>query len=435
MTARRVLLIAPDFPPCNLVGVHRVRLFSRHLREFGYEPIVLTLQPDEYETKLDPELERLVDPTVEVIRTPAIPIRPVRLFGDTALRSFPYHLAAIDRLVRTRKIDLLFLSVLPAYSSLLGPIVSRRYNIPYVIDYQDPWVQPFQRTHWRSPKSLAVHTLSRVLEPRAVSRAAGVMGVSDGYFAGVVNRNPRLRSLPTAGIPLGGEPLDHETVSRRTDRSRLLNRPELVGRVVLVYAGAILPRAHDTLRTLLSSCRKWIESGDLVAKSVTLLFVGTGSRPTDTNSGIVAPIAKECGAEQFVVEIADRQPFLDVLHLLHQCHGVLILGSSERHYSASKSFQALMSRRPVLGLMHAESTAVGFLRDQPGVSVVTYTDMEPVGVREREVIIGLKSIASATSEPIPRSEDSLEPYTARSMTRRLAAFFDDVLARMNWSRR
>ena len=426
---KTVLFVSPDFPPCNLVGVHRVRLFVRHVREFGYEPIVLTLRPEEYETKLDPELEQLVDPTVTVIRTPALPTWPVRVVGDTGLRSLPYHLAAINRIARLRKLDLLFLTVFPAYSTLLGPLIARRFGIPYVIDYQDPWVQPIQRKHWRSPKSLAVHTLARLLEPRAVAGASGIMGVGEGYFAGVLRRNPRLRTLPTAGIPLGGEPLDHELIARRTEPARLLDRPELAGRLVLVYAGAILPRAHGTLRTLLAAGRRWTESGDLLAARIRLLFVGTGSRPTDPTSGVVGPIARECGVDGMVVEVAERQPFMDVLHLLHQCQGVLILGSSEQHYSASKSFQALMSRRPILGLMHAESSAAEILRDQPGVELVTYTDAEPVETREQEIADGLKAVATAGPEPIVRPEGSLEPFTARAMTHRLASFFDTVLAR------
>ena len=46
---RRVLIVAPHFPPSNLAAVHRSRLFALHLREFGWEPIVVTVHHDRYE--------------------------------------------------------------------------------------------------------------------------------------------------------------------------------------------------------------------------------------------------------------------------------------------------------------------------------------------------------------------------------------------------
>ena len=39
---KRVALVSGHFAPSNLVGAHRARLWSRHLPEFGWEPIVVT---------------------------------------------------------------------------------------------------------------------------------------------------------------------------------------------------------------------------------------------------------------------------------------------------------------------------------------------------------------------------------------------------------
>jgi hypothetical protein len=183
------------------------------------------------------------------------------------------------------------------------------------------------------------------------------------------------------------------------------------------------------LRTLLRVCKRWIESGDPVAARVTLLFVGTGSRPTDPASGLIGPIARECGAERFVVEIADRQPYLDVLGLLHHSHGIMILGSDEASYTASKTFQALHSRRPILGMLHAGSSASGILRGLAGVALVTFDDQTPVEQCEAIIETRLREVAGATLDPVPRDLGALNQYSAREMSRRLAGFFDAVLAR------
>jgi hypothetical protein len=422
---RTVIFVAPQFPPSNLTAGHRTRLFVRYLPEFGYHPIVLSMHGDCYEERLDPQLEHLLPPELDVIRTGAMPIRPVRFVGDHGIRSFPFHLAAIGRLARERRVDLLYIPIPPNYSSLLGPLVKRLYGIPYAIDYIDPWVYPITDGERWSWKSRVSRLFARLLEPLAVSAADGVTGVAPEYFAGVLARHPHLRRRPTAGIPYGGEALDHQAIA--SNRPALVDRLGLQDRQVLVYAGAILPRAHGTLRALLKACRKYVESGDAAARKLTLLFVGTGARANDPASGQVVPIARQCGAERFVIEVAERRPYLEVLSLLHHAHGVLILGSADAGYTASKTFQALHARRPILALLHGGSSATAILRGMPGATLVTFTDERPVGSCDEEIRAGLAVVAAAGTESVDRDLVLLEPYSARAMAQRLAGFFDKVL--------
>jgi hypothetical protein len=426
---RRVVIVAPHFPPSNLTAGHRTRLFLRHLPEFGYEPTVLTVGPRYYEERLDPALEPLVPRDVCLLRTRALPTRPVRLVGDLGIRSFPFHLLALRRLARQGHIDLLYLPIPPNYSSLLGPLAKRLWGVPYVIDYIDPWVYPITPDERRSPKARLSHRLARWLEPWAARDADGITGVAEGYYAGTLERHPHLRRRPTAAIPYGGEALDHEHAANSAAPAPLVGGCGLEGALVIAYAGALLPRAHGTARALFRAARRLVESGDPLASRLRLLFVGTGARPNDPGSGLVAPIARECGADGFTVEIADRQPYLDVLSLLHAAQAVLILGSSEAAYTASKTFQALHSRRPVLALLHEASSASAFLRGVPGVALVNFRDGRPVECCEREIAAALHRVLSHGRGPVERPPELLEQHSARAMSRRLAAFFDEVLGR------
>lgn len=63
--ARRVVIVAPYFPPSNLAGVHRARLFATHLPKFGWRVQVLSVAPEYYEEPLDRELEQLLPPSLE----------------------------------------------------------------------------------------------------------------------------------------------------------------------------------------------------------------------------------------------------------------------------------------------------------------------------------------------------------------------------------
>jgi hypothetical protein len=46
---KKILIIAPHYPPSNLAAVHRSRLFAQHLPAFGWEPVILTVHEDYYE--------------------------------------------------------------------------------------------------------------------------------------------------------------------------------------------------------------------------------------------------------------------------------------------------------------------------------------------------------------------------------------------------
>ena len=48
---------------------------------------------------------------------------------------------------------------------------------------------------------------------------------------------------------------------------------------------------------------------------------------------------------------------------LNIADGIFILGSTESHYTPSKSFQAVLSKRPLIAALHNESTAIDVLRN------------------------------------------------------------------------
>ena len=109
----------------------------------------------------------------------------------------------------------------------------------------------------------------------------------------------------------------------------------------------------------------------------------TSSAPATSRSPpciACCPIARECGVADVVTEMPGRLDYLDALSVLTQASGILLLGSSERHYTASKLYPALLAQRPILALFHEASSVVSILRAagaEPSVRVVTYGDGEP----------------------------------------------------------
>ena len=140
---RRVAIVAAHFVPSNLAAVHRARLWSLHLREFGWEPVIVTTHWNYYEEKPEPDLLELLPADLKVIRTKAFGTKPIRLVGDIGIRAFWWHYCALGELARQNKMDFLHITIPSNFSACLGRLIHQRYGTPYGIDYIDPWVHQF----------------------------------------------------------------------------------------------------------------------------------------------------------------------------------------------------------------------------------------------------------------------------------------------------
>ena len=364
MTAplRTVAIVAPHFPPSNLASVHRARLLCQHLGEFGWKPIVVTAHHRHYEEALDWDLAGLVDPNLEVVQTRALPTKPLRVVGDIGIRSMPWQLAALNRLRRERRIDFVHITIPPFYTAMLGELLYRSEPLAFGLDYIDPWVHSWPEAEVRFSKAWVAKKASEYLEPIAVKNASLITGVASGYFGAVLDRHPHLvQSCVTAAMPYGFTSLDFAAPALQTRRPVLFDPSD--GKLHLVYAGALLPKARTVLTRLLEGLATLRTTNPELANRLRLHFIGTGRAPNDPNGHNVMPIARQVGVADLVDEHPHRMGYFDVLaHLIH-CYGVLIVGSTEAHYTPSKVYQSVQSRRPVLALLHEASSAVQVLEN------------------------------------------------------------------------
>jgi hypothetical protein len=229
-------------------------------------------------------------------------------------------------------------------------------------------------------------------------------------------------------IPLGFESADFEAVDLR-------GRPapgfDVVGGLVhLCYVGTLLPTGLETLRLLLRGLER-ARRDDPAAARVRLHFFGT-SNQSESSAYRVLPIARECGVADAVAEAPGRLDYLDALAVLTRASGILLIGSAERHYTASKLYPALLAKRPILALFHEDSSVVSMLRDagsQPTVRVVTYGETPTTEERIGEVACHLRALAANSSyRPSDVSLDRVSGVSARELARRLAGLFDRVAA-------
>jgi Glycosyl transferase 4-like domain len=432
---RRVLMISPHFPPDATAAAHRVRLLAPHLSVFGWKPTVLAVDERHYEGGLDRDLANLVPSDLEVIRCDALSARWTRLVGvgDVGLRALPGLWRTSSALMTASRFDAVFITIYPTYPALLGPALKRRFNVPFVLDFQDPWVGSWGLTvgpgAHDSPdlKSRLSRALAGWLEPIAVSAADAITAVSDLTYEDVLARTARSRPLVCATLPVGWDPRDLQAMNGAGNRFYDAND----GCVHLCYAGTVLPNGVGTLCAFLDAVRRLAEQEPALYRSLRLHFYGTSNQTSGSPPPRVIPLANDRGIADIVSETPVRIGYVDALRVLRDASGILLLGSSERHYTASKLYPALMVRRPLLAVFHQSSSVTSILRGAgrpPSVRLVTFADGQSPSLDA--IYADLVALIRRPSlDPLGFDLRAIEPYSARMLASTLAGVLDSVSAR------
>jgi hypothetical protein len=416
---KKILIISPHYPPSNLAAVHRSRLFAQHLPEFGWEPIILTVHEDYYEEPPDWNLYKLIPPGQRIEKVRAFPVTKPRLIGDIGLRAFFQLYRRAKQLIRREQIDFLYIPIPSFYAALLGRWLHETTGIKYGIDYIDPWVYELTGNESKLLNHKLTVAMAKLLEPIAVKKASLITGVAEGYYKGVQERNPHLLQQVVFGaMPYGGEARDHEMLHDLALKPYLFSRKSDI--LQLVYAGAMLPKAYQPLEAIFGNMQ---EHSD-VFHDVEIHFIGTGKSPNDPNGHNIRPLAERYGLwETVVFEYPKRIPYLDVLVHLNQADGVFILGSTEPHYTPSKTYQGVLSKKPILAVLHQESTAVAVLQESNAGIVFPFdgeNGLNDIRARFHEVFAGYREFLRSF-QPEQVNNQVFDQYSARAVTQTLAS--------------
>jgi len=421
---KKILIISPHYPPSNLAAVHRSRLFAQHLPDYGWEPIILTVDEQDYEETLDWNLHRLLPASQRIEKVRAFGVTKPRLIGDIGIRGFIQLYRRAKQLLQMEQMDFVYIPIPSFYAALLGRWLHAATKVPYGIDYIDPWVHHFAGSdrifsrHWWSTE------IAGFLEPIAVKKASLITGVAAGYYKGVQQRNPHLMQQAIFGaMPYGGELTDHQQLAALNIAPYLFT-PQ-TGVIQLVYAGAMLPKAYAPLTAIF----KALAAHAAIAQKVQFHFIGTGKRTNDPNSHNIKPLAEAYGLWQTsVFEYPKRISYVDVLVHLNAADGVFILGSTEPHYTPSKTYQGVLSGKPILAVLHQASTAVEVLQTSGAGKVLSFDGETDMATIENHFVAALSEfmVWMQTFNPANIDQRAFDEYSAHAITGQLAQLLDCV---------
>jgi Tfp pilus assembly major pilin PilA len=219
-------------------------------------------------------------------------------------------------------------------------------------------------------------------------------------------------------FPYGFDPKDHEI--QLSD----IQYPWSEGKEVIpwIYAGAFLPNSRIFVEVLFRAIRE-LKTKNEWNESIKLYFIGTGSYPGKR----ITEFAEQAGISEIVVEDRSRYPFLHILNFLSASDTVMVIGSTEKHYTASKVYQALLSKRPVWAVFHEGSSAVRVLQEcKADDYLVRYSD----SMLKEQLLAEIKKAIQSRLQSTKWHPDlkALNKYSAKASARKLVEVMEFVLS-------
>jgi hypothetical protein len=188
----------------------------------------------------------------------------------------------------------------------------------------------------------------------------------------------------------------------------------------------MLPKAYKPLEAIFKS----IAANREMFADVEFHFIGTGSRSNDENSHTIKPVAEFFGLYQnSVFEYPKRISYIDVLVHLQAADGIFVLGSTEPHYSPSKVYQGILSGRPLLAVLHRESSVLAVINGSRAGQALAFdgeAGLEEIA-RNFPALFQAWRHAAKGFKQTDVDHTALESYSAQAVTGQLAGLLEKVV--------
>lgn len=279
--------------------------------------------------------------------------------GSLALRSLYFYIKYVDKLLKAKSFDLIYFSTTEFAITILGNYWKKKFNIPYVIDMQDPWHSNYYEDKpktERPKKYWFSYRLNKYLEPIAMRKVGGLISVSKGYIDDLVSRYPRLNSIPFKIITFAAFKPDLDFVKSNKKNFKLPFKKNQ-NLTDIVYVGRGGYDMQKAANLLFSAFSKGLEIDPINFNKLRFHFIGTSYAPSGKGLATIKPLADEIGIGKYVHEKTDRIPYYDGINCLIKADALIILGSDDSKYTASKIYPYILADKPLLAILHPDSSA------------------------------------------------------------------------------
>jgi glycosyltransferase involved in cell wall biosynthesis len=385
---RTVLLVDYFFPPLGGPGIQRTLGYVCHLPRSKWNPVVLTVAGGEFQI-IDESLNTRVPADVEVVR--AASIEPVGLakralaalksrdgiatqgaagepfwrgsrwlrnteywllFPDRHIGWLPFAVARGQALLRRRSIDVVYSSSTNIMTGhLVGYWLKRSFRRPWVVDFQDAWLEDYVSVFPTRVHRKAAERLERFV----VDEADRITVATERHADLLRDRYGAAASSKLVVVPMGYDTKVFEGIeAEETDK------------FVISHFGSFY-RSRSPV-TFLAAVVEAIQAEPSLGDDLEVRFIGLFDAPT---LNATEDLVRRHGLEE-IVHRPGILPYRTALRSLIASAVLLLVmddGVWGRNLLASKVMEYLALRRTVLALAPPGATADLVHRTRAGVVV------------------------------------------------------------------
>ncbi len=421
---KKLLIISPHFPPINAADMHRVRQSVWYFEDFGWKPTVVCVDEKGVEGVEEPLLLESLPNGLEIIKVKAFSSKWTRKvgLGALALRSLFFYFNKVNAVLKKDSFNLIYFSTTQFPVLLLGRYWKWRFQIPYVIDMQDPWHSTYYLDKpklERPSKYWFSYNLNKWLEPIAMKGCDGLISVSEAYIIQLQSRYSQLINKPSSVITFGAFTKDLEIAKQIKPASFF--KEETHRNIVYVGRGGF--DMQPALFLVFSAFKIGLAENPELYKQFRFIFIGTSYAPKGQGKKTIEPVAETIGICDYVTEYTDRVAYFEGLSMLLKADLLFIPGSDDPAYTASKLYPYILAKKPIMGIFHPASSAKSILEETNAGIVCALS--ASIQIVYRELDRTLKSINENTYSN--ETEWAIfEKYSAKEMTKKQVELFDMV---------
>ncbi len=415
---RRLLFITYYFPPHGGAGVQRTLKFVKYLPDYGWQPIVLTVNPG-HSSLLDPTLKADIPADIQLYRTPALRLSerlPWRfrnfmarwiLIVDEQLGWLPYATSVGQRLIASSKPDAIFSTSAPYTAHLVAYRLATNWQLPWIADFRDPWIGNISL---RVPTKLHAKFIA-LMESKIIAHADRVCVVTEPMRQAFLRRYPRIEPSNFLSIPNGYDPQDFDII----DNVDLDENKFIITYTGSFYSGSITPDVF------LLSLKQLLEQQVILQEKLMVFFVGNiGKKVQHTITSL--------GLNK-VVSLTGYQTHQKSIGYLVQSDLLLLIISNQpgsEVVMTGKVFEYLAAKKPILSIS-PPGVASDLIREAHVGVVVDPDDI--VGIAN-QIEYFYRCWESGIVDYTPR-EEVIKRYDRHRLTGILAATLDNLTV-INW---
>lgn len=446
---KKALIISYYFPPSGGPGVQRILKFVRYLPEFGWEPIVLTVEDGDFPAR-DGSLLSEIPANIKIYRTKIF--EPYNLYRsltgkgkNTAIdveninkdggKKFPELIAEFIRatffipdarrgwlryavkegkeIIDEEKPDLIFSSAPPYTCALIAMKLKRYYykiygkQIPWISDFRDAWTG-----YLTSPKRwLIPAAIDSGYELKTLEEADAVTMVATGIKDDFDNKYPFIsKNKKYFLIRNGFDSEDYRDIPFGMRKNY---------RFTIVYTGSMYGKRNPFF--LISSLSELVKNGKVDINRIKFIFVGRMGAD-------IFDFIHNCELKE-IIEHVPYVPHTESIKFLLKSDAMLLLIDEDKYSKmilSGKVFEylgaALLTGKPILAIA-PEGEAADLIRETSAGEIIPHNNKEYLS---KVFMKYYNAFLSGKKEVSSVNREAVKQYERKLLTGKLAEVFEKI---------